>query len=141
PRIYRSMLFAEGLVAINWHGQPVPRLAESWEWDALGLTLRVNRRQGVRFHDGTPVTTEVVAAILRAGKFEGFEAVKAIEAHDARTILFHLSRPDGFLVNSLAGAQIVDEHKQDIATGPFTLVAKSPHLVAVRNTSYYRGVP
>jgi len=135
------MLFAEGLVAINWHGQPVPRLVESWEWDALGLTLRVNLRQGVRFHDGTPVTTEVVAAILRAGKFEGFEAVKAIEAHDARTILFHLSRPDGFLVNSLAGAQIVDENKPDIGTGPFKLVAKTPQLVAVRNTSYYRGVP
>jgi len=145
PGVIRGMLFAEGLVAIDGHGRPTPRLASSWEWDDKdnGLTLRVHLRPGVKFHDDTPVTAEVVTKILRPriGKAEGFEAVKSIVAHDAQTLLFHLNRPDGFLLSALANIVIVDENKPDIGTGPFRLVAQIPQLKAVRNTSYYRGTP
>jgi hypothetical protein len=144
PGVIRSMLFAEGLVAIDAHGKPTPRLASSWEWEQKdkGLTLRVHLRQGVRFHDDTPVTAEVVARILRAKKekADGFEAVKSIEASDPQTVLFHLTRPDGFLPSALANTTIVDDKKPDIGTGPFRLVAQSP-LAAERNRSYYRGTP
>jgi peptide/nickel transport system substrate-binding protein len=139
------MLFAEGLVAIDGHGRPTGRLASSWEWEEKdnALTLRVHLRPGVRFHDDTPVTAEVVAAILRTkkAKAEGFEAVKSIEAGDAQTVLFHLTRPDGFLPSALANILIVDEKKPDIGTGPYRLVAQNPGLEAVRNKSYYRGTP
>lgn len=130
-------------MAIDGHGVPVPRLAKSWEWDEPGLTLSVHLQPDVRFHDDTPVTAEVVAAILRPRirKSEGFEAVKSIEAHDAQTILFHLSRPDGFLPSVLGNTAIVDEKKPDIGTGPYRLVSQSPRLEAVRNASYYRGTP
>jgi len=137
----RYLLFAEGLTAINGHGEPTKRLADSWEWDKPGLTLTVHLRPGVRFHDDTPVTAEVVAAILRAGEFDGFEAIKKIEAPDAQTVRFRLSRPDGFLPSALAGAMIVDSKKPNIGTGPFKLVPKSDPLEAVRNNSYYRGQP
>ena len=137
------MLFAEGLMAIDGHGQPSPRLAESWKWEADGLTLRVLLRPGVRFHDDTPVTAEVVTAILRPRirKSDGFEAVKSIEARDTQTILFHLSRPDGFLPSVLGNTAIVDPKKPDVGTGPYRLVSQSPRLEAVRNTSYYQGTP
>ena len=128
-------------MAIDGHGRPTNRLAESWEWDPKGLTLSVHLRPGVRFHDDTPVTAEVVAAILRAGGFDGFEAVKRIEVHDAQTILFRLSRPDGFLPSALANAMIVDSKKPNIGTGPFKLIPQSNPLEAVRNNSYYRGQP
>jgi MarR-like DNA-binding transcriptional regulator SgrR of sgrS sRNA len=95
----------------------------------------------VRFHDDTPVTADVVAAILRVGEFDGFEAVKKIEAPDPQTILFRLTRRDGFLPSALAGAMIVDSKKPDIGTGPFRLVPQSDPLEAIRNTSYYRGQP
>src|SRR6185312_7562065 len=58
PGIIRSMLFAEGLMAIDKRGRPAARLANSWTWDDDGLTLRVQLRPGVRFHDDTPVTAE-----------------------------------------------------------------------------------
>ena len=145
------MLFAEGLMAIDKHGRPTERLAESWKWEDDGLTLRVHLRPGVRFHDATPVTAEVVTNILRQRidaalrqrkeKLEGFEAVKSIEALDTQTILFHLSRPDGFLPSVLGNTSIVDDKKPDVGTGPYRLVSKSPKLVAERNTSYYRGLP
>ena len=140
PGIIRSMLFAEGLMAIDGQGRPAARLAESWGWDDPGLTLQVRLRPGVRFHDDTPVTTEVVAAILRPniGKSPGFEAVKTIEARDPQTILFHLSRPDGFLPSVLGNTSIVDPKKPNIGTGPFKLIPDSSPLEAVRNSSYYR---
>jgi peptide/nickel transport system substrate-binding protein len=144
PSVIRSMLFAEGLIAIDGHGRPTSRLASSWEWDDPGLTLLVHLTPGVRFHDDTPLTAQVVTKILsrRIGKSEGYEAVKSIEARDAQTLLFHLTRPDGFLPSALANTVIVDEKKPDIGTGPFRLIAQSPLLVeAVRNKSYYRGMP
>lgn len=131
-------------MAIDGQGRPTPRLAESQPvWENNGLTLRVNLRAGVRFHDDTPVTTEVVAAILRPniGKSPGFEAVKTIEARDPQTILFHLSRPDGFLPSVLGNTSIVDPKKPNIGTGPFKLIPGSSPLEAVRNSSYYRGQP
>ena len=143
PGVIRSLLFAEGLMAIDGHGLPSPRLAESWKREPDGLTLRVLLRPGVRFHDDTPVTAEVVTAILRPRirKSEGFEAVKSIEARDTQTILFHLSRPDGFLPSVLGNTAIVDPKKPDVGTGPYRLVSQSPRLEAVRNTSYYQGTP
>jgi peptide/nickel transport system substrate-binding protein len=136
------MLFAEGLTAIDKQGRPTPRLAESpWEWDEKGLTLTMRLRPGVRFHDNTPVTAEVVAAVLRTGEFDGFEAVKRIETPDAQTIVFRLSRPDGFLPSALANAMIVDSKRPNIGTGPFKLIPGSDPLEAVRNNSYYREQP
>lgn len=142
PGIIRSMLFAEGLMAIDGHGRPTERLADDWKWEKDGLTLRVHLRPGVRFHDDTPVTAAVVKAILspRIAK-EGFEAVSSIEARDSETILFHLTRPDGFLPSVLGNISIVDDKKPDIGTGPFRIVSETPRLKVVRNTSYYRGLP
>ena len=136
------MLFAEGLMAIDGHGRPTQRLAETWEWDDPGLTLNVHLRSGVRFHDDTPVTAEVVTKILRQRlKSEGFEAVKSIEAPNAQTVVFHLSRRDGFLPSALGNTSIVDDKKPDVGTGPFRIVSRNPRLVAVRNESYDRGLP
>ena len=136
------MLFAEGLTAIDKHGRSMPRLAEDhWKWDEKGLTLTMRLRPGVRFHDNTPVTAEVVAAILRTGEFDGFEAVKKIETPDAQTIVFRLTRPDGFLPSALANAMIVDSKRPNIGTGPFKLIPGSDPLEAVRNNSYYREQP
>lgn len=149
--VIRSFLFAEGLLAIDWQGRPIPRLASDWAWEKSGRALRVRLRPGIRFHDDTPLTASAAIEIIRQQiakdakkKARGFEAVDAIEAVDDRTILFHLSRPDGFFPSALAGLSIVDERKPNVGTGPFRLVAdpRDPsRLEAVRNPTYYRGLP
>jgi peptide/nickel transport system substrate-binding protein len=143
--VIRSFLFAEGLLAIDWQGRPTKRLASDWGWEKDGRALRVHLRAGIRFHDGTPVTASAAVEAIRQqvakGKARGFEAVGGIEAVDERTILFHLSRPDGFLPGALAGLSIVDERKPNIGTGPFRLVENPTRLKAVRNPTYYRGLP
>ena len=53
--------------ASTWSGRtasckPQPRLAESWEPNEDGSVWTFKIRQGVKFHDGTPLTAEDVAA-------------------------------------------------------------------------------
>jgi peptide/nickel transport system substrate-binding protein len=142
PKVLRESLFAEPLIALDPQGRPVERLATAWAWDSDGLSLRITLRPGVRFHDGSPLTGPVVAAILRQQlDTSGFEAVDHVEAPDNGSVIFHLSRPDAFLIQIIAGALIVDDNKPDVGTGPFKIVSQKPVLEAVRFPGYYRGSP
>jgi len=59
----------DGLVALS-PGEPVqPRLADRWTTPD-DLTWRFRLREGVTFHDGTPVTLDDVVASLRRARFE-----------------------------------------------------------------------
>ena len=78
PRVLREILFAEPLIALDWQGRPADRLATDWQWSDDGRALTVILRRGVKFHDGTPVTSKTVGDILRQ-RIEkeplGFEAL------------------------------------------------------------------
>jgi peptide/nickel transport system substrate-binding protein len=142
PRVLREILFAEPLIALDWQGRPVDRLATDWQWSDDGRALTVILRRGVKFHDGTPVTSETVADILRQRiKKEplGFEALERLETPDGNTLVFRLARPDAFLIGVLAGTLIIDDNKPDIGTGPFRIVTRTPILEAKKYTEYYRG--
>jgi peptide/nickel transport system substrate-binding protein len=143
--VYTSILSAEPLLVLDWHGRAVPRLASTWHWLDGGRGLSVVLRPGVQFHDGTPVTAPAVAAILRKGlpsKQEGFQYLTSIEtSSDERTLIFHLSRPDSFLLDAIAGAPIVDKDHPQIRTGPFKIISREPTLLAEKNANYYRGMP
>ena len=45
--------------------QPKPQMVKTWSVSEDGLTWRFTLREGLRFHDGKPVTTRDVAASLR----------------------------------------------------------------------------
>jgi ABC-type transport system substrate-binding protein len=144
--VLSSMLSAEPLLVLNWHGRAVPRLASTWHWRDDGRALSVVLRPGVQFHDGTPVTATAVAAILRKNiptdESEGFRYLTAIvTSPDDLTLTFHLSRPDSFLVDAIAGALIVDEDHLKVRTGPFKIISREPALLAEKNVGYYRGTP
>ena len=138
-------LFAERLITIDWHGRPKEALATRWAWSNEGRTLEVQLRQGVTFHDGTPLTAGVVVDILRKTKKRDtrnlFGAVERFEPTDEHTLTVRLARPDAFLVEAIADTVIVDPEKPDIGTGPFKLLTRTPSITAERNTSYYRGTP
>lgn len=95
-------------------GPPVPNLAESWEYNEDGTAVTVHLRQGVRWSDGEPFTsediefywfdimlddkvTESASNILRIdGKMPGLEII------DDFTIRFTFERPYYFFAEAHA---------------------------------------
>jgi len=107
-RITRGMY--EGLLGLRGStAQIVPRLATSWQGapDASAWTFHL--RQGVRFHDGTPFTSEAVRVsmerllkINRGFAYAFKDEIAKIETPDAATVRFALTGPDAAFLAKLA---------------------------------------
>jgi peptide/nickel transport system substrate-binding protein len=97
------------------NGDPVPGLAQAWEWESP-QALRLDLRPGVTFHDGTPFDAEAVRAnIVRAKSVEGsavrteLDPVTEVEIRDARTVVLRTGYPSASLpavLSDRAGAMV-----------------------------------
>jgi peptide/nickel transport system substrate-binding protein len=108
---------AEGLFAIGERGDIVPMLAESWTVSDDGTVYTFALREGRSFHNGAPVTADLVKqsweAMLAApdfncaGFFDGSRgaAVTSIEAPDAQTVVISLAEPDAMFLKHAAQSQ------------------------------------
>ena len=94
------------LVHLTPEAEPVPGLAESWEFSPDGTTLTMKLRQGVTFHDGSPFNAEVAKANLernKAGTSRGdLAAVSAFTVADPYTLVLELGAPGGALPLALS---------------------------------------
>src|SRR5215510_12800432 len=74
-----------------------PHLAESWSTSTDGLTYEFTLRQGVRFHNGDPVTAGDVQFSFERYRGVAAEIIKervaAVEAVDPQQVRFHLKAP------------------------------------------------
>ncbi len=146
--------------------KPAPSLAESWLVSPDGKTYTFKLRKGVKFHDGSELTSEDVKATYdkiispppgvgstRKGQYS---AVLAIRAPDRYEVQFRLKEPSGSFIASLLSpynfvykAEILakDMHwyeKNVMGTGPFTFVehVKGSHVVGKKNPNYWdKGKP
>jgi peptide/nickel transport system substrate-binding protein len=140
-----------------------PSLAESWSASPDGLVYEFVLRQGVRFHNGEPVTADDVKFSFE--RYRGISAqmlkerVAAIETPDARHIRFRLTQPwpdfMSFYGTLATGAGWVvprtyvervgeDGFKQaPVGAGPYRFVASTPgvELVLEATESYWRKAP
>jgi peptide/nickel transport system substrate-binding protein len=146
--------------------KPVGDLAESWTISKDGLTYTFKLHRGVKFHDGSEMTSKDVKAsyekIMRppAGvkslRAAAYQSVEAVEAPDPYTVRFRLKWPESSFLLNLASpwnwiykADIIarDPHwyeKNVMGTGPFTFVehVKGSHWVGRKNPNYWdRGKP
>ncbi|MBR8654783.1 ABC transporter substrate-binding protein [Achromobacter sp. Marseille-Q0513] len=137
----------EGLVAYGEDAEVRPLLAQSVDISPDGTTYTFTLRDGIRFHNGAPLTSaDVLWSWQRdtapatgwrcASEFDGRGAVKvlSVQAPDPRTVVYRLERPSSLFLATLArtdcgGTGIVhrDSVKPDgawdkpIGTGPFML--------------------
>src|SRR4051812_22322775 len=100
----------DGLLEYGFDLKPRPSLAESWDVAPDGKTISFKLRQGVKFHDGKPFTSEDV-------KFSVLEGLKKVhprgkntlrevidvETPDAHTAIFKLANPAPYLITALSG--------------------------------------
>ena len=133
-------LIYEPLVVLDGDLNIAPALAESWEFSDDATELTVHLREGVTFHDGSPMTSADVKASFErildeatgAASRANFTSIESIDASQDYTVVFNLSTPDVPILAAMAtvGAAIVSDEfiaaggsfaSAAIGTGPFVL--------------------
>ena len=142
-----------------------PRVAESWEVSADRRTVTFHLRDGVRWHDGTPVTAEDVVFSVQAacepatenktyaGLMRAIESITAPDPHTVR-VRYSAMSPDfleawrlPLLPRHLAGADadlLTGEFaKHPVGCGPFRFVSyrQGQEIVLAANLDYWDGRP
>ena len=146
--------------------KPYPSLAESWSESKDGKTYTFKIRSGVKFHDGSEMTSKDIKASYdkiifpppgvgstRKGQYAD---VESMEAPDPSTVVFKLKHPSGAFIASLLSpynfiykADILakDPHWYEthiMGTGPFIFVehVKGSHVLGKKNPNYWdKGKP
>src|SRR5580704_15606174 len=104
-RDFGYMIF-DTLLAEDANFKIQPQMA-AWKVSDDKLTYTFTLRDGLKWHDGTPVTAEdCVASLKRWGKNDGMgqklmDFTASIEATDARTITLKLKEPYGLVLESI----------------------------------------
>lgn len=129
----------------------VPELATSWKISADGLTYTFDLRHGVRFHDGTPLTSAAVKASfarrLAVNQAPAYMLadLASVSAPSPYVAVVHLRTPNSAFMDYLAsayGPKILSptalvahagtDHDQtwlkthDAGTGPYTITSAQP---------------
>ena len=102
-----AFLLYDTLFGLDESFAPQPQMLAEAGASSDGLTWTLRLRDGLRFHDNTPVLArDCVASIRRWATVDGFgmtlmAATDALDAPDDRTIRFRLRRPFPLLPNAL----------------------------------------
>jgi peptide/nickel transport system substrate-binding protein len=94
------------LLATDANFRIQPQMAD-WKVSDDKLTYTFTLRDGLKWHDGTPVTAEdCVASLKRWGKADGMgqklmDFTASLEATDAKTITLKLKEPYGLVLESI----------------------------------------
>jgi peptide/nickel transport system substrate-binding protein len=95
------------LFAMDENLEPQPQMVGDYAVSDNGLTYTFTLRDGLKFHDGKPVTTaDVIASLERWGERDGMgqalmAATKSLEAVDDKTFKLILAEPYGLVLESL----------------------------------------
>jgi peptide/nickel transport system substrate-binding protein len=157
PTIAANLQVYEPLVDFNSHSEIEPSLAVGWRLlDAT--TWQFDLRQGVRFHDGTPFTSEDVIFSVQRATSSGSDfktavsPIAAVEAVDDHTVRIRTAAPNPILPDQLNSVPIMSKrwaeqhgvllptaYGQNLSyaerhadgTGPFKLVSFAPGVGTV----------
>ena len=95
------------LFAMDENMKPQPQMVDSWETSDDKKTWTFTLRDGLKFHDGAPVTSEdVIASLKRWGARDGMgqqlmAAMDEMVAVDDKTFEFRLKEPYGLVLESI----------------------------------------
>ena len=107
--IHGTMIW-ESLFAWDSKLQAKPQMAKAWSTSPDGLTWRFTLRDGLKFHDGSPVTTaDVIPSLKRWMTIDSMAkkvaaVTTAMTAIDDKTFEWTLSAPQPGLIDTLAAA-------------------------------------
>jgi peptide/nickel transport system substrate-binding protein len=152
-----SLIF-DSLVRRDEHFNVQPFLAQSWQIPDP-LTYIFHLHDGVRFHDGRPLTSKdvqfTITSILNGNvptvKSQAYRNIDRIDAPDPLTVVFHLKRSDPSLLPNLSDGAIGiipagsgrDFGHHPIGSGAFRFVSQEQdkEVIIERNPSYWATPP
>ena len=162
-KIFESLLEYEGPAL-----KPKPGLAESWTISDDKMTYTFKLRAGVKWHDGTPFTSEdvkfsilnIVKPLHSRGRVY-FGLLDKLETPDALTVVFKLKAPVPFFIKAFQPGEspILPKHivqaenlsskktfraspfmRNPVGTGAWRLKEwkKGSHIILERNPDYWK---
>lgn len=154
-------LIYSGLVYFDTSGKIQPSLATKWTISPDGKTYHFYLREGVKWHDGKPFTSEDVKFTIMTAKnpklqsaaIENFRLVKDIKLPNKHEIIITLSKPftpmlavlaKGMLPKHLLKGKDINTAKfnQDpVGTGPYKFIKwkKGSNVILKANKDFYLG--
>ena len=163
--VFNNLVVYKQDVAQNSLDSIVPDLAESWAWSGDGKTLSFKLRQGVKWHDGKPFTSNDVKCTFdmlmgkSAQKFRKnprkswYDQVVDVTTNGDFEVAFNLKRPQLALLALLASGYSpiypchvspAEMRTHPIGTGPFKFVEfkANESIKLARNPDYWKkGLP
>ena len=144
----------EGLVKPDSSGDLQPALASDFQISEDATTYTFTLREGVKFHDGSPVTAEDVKySIDRCADTTNGDPLVAAYSHiqsvnilDEKTVEVVLDGPDtdflAYMTNAVIPASNENPDTNPIGTGPYKYVSRSPQEnFVVEKFDDYWGTP
>ncbi|BCH66529.1 peptide ABC transporter substrate-binding protein [Agrobacterium vitis] len=105
--VYTAM--CDKLVDVSPDLKIIPQLATGWAWSEGGKVLTMTLRQGVKFHDETPLNAEAVVATIQRNmtmpesrRKSELASVEKVDAIGSDTVKFTLKAPDSTLLAQLS---------------------------------------
>jgi peptide/nickel transport system substrate-binding protein len=146
----------ETLLRTGNSGELTPWLATAWKEDVTSKSLTLTIRQGVKFHDGTPLNAEAVRWNMQYrmdGKMPAYSSFAKVESVDTSTVKITFKSWDSTVIYNLAsgpgliispenylnnGAAYAADHP--VGTGPFKFVSwqKNNKATYARNPDYWQ---
>jgi peptide/nickel transport system substrate-binding protein len=150
-------LLFDNLLSRDEHLSVKPGLAERWEIPDP-TTYVFHLRKGLRFSDGSPLTSRdvkwsydsLLQGKVRSTKAAAYRFVDHIDAPDDYTVIFHLKQPWAALLWNVAGGggmgivpygSGAEASQHPVGSGPFRFVSaeQDKEVVIERNDNYWGG--
>ncbi len=130
-------------------------LADSWDFQGKRWVIRL--KKGIKFHNGTPLTSKDVAFSIdrmrdeKGGSLQGpnFKDVTEVQTPDDQTVIFVTKQPlavfldrleNRFVISKIAADKYGDQlYQNPIGTGPYKYVSyqRGGNFVFTRNDDYW----
>ncbi len=157
--IYDNLVF-NGLTRMREDLSVEPDLAESWKYSDDLKHWTFTLRRGVKFHNGSDMTSADVVAFFKrlldpasaAPSRTNYDMIANMAAPDDYTVVFDLSYPYGGFADIMSDRQVKIVPRDAVAqlatkpigTGPFMFQSYTPgdRMVLVKNPNYFEtGLP
>jgi peptide/nickel transport system substrate-binding protein len=150
------------LFDFNEKFEPTPYVADTWKFSEDGKTITINLKKGVKFHDGSELTSADVVFTLKSIMDPGYTGPRAadladvadVKAADPYTVVVTLKEPSAPILENLnygileakqfQGVAVKDMDKAEanfkpIGAGPYKFVdfKRGQYVVLERNADWF----